>query len=53
MKYSFGLNNLVAEADSSLAKAVPDHNTMQTALGKLTTAFKEVSVRGFIIIGYC
>ncbi|KAE9410179.1 hypothetical protein BT96DRAFT_969851 [Gymnopus androsaceus JB14] len=35
------LDRLVAEADSSLAAAVHNHDAMQTALGKLSSAFRE------------
>ncbi|KAF5390648.1 hypothetical protein D9757_002643 [Collybiopsis confluens] len=38
---STALDHLVVEADSSLIKAVNNHDAMQSALGKLSTAFKE------------
>lgn len=37
-----GLDRLVAEADSSLGIAVNNHDAMQAALSKLSSAFKEV-----------
>ncbi|KAJ3842136.1 hypothetical protein F5878DRAFT_419987 [Lentinula raphanica] len=36
-----GLDRLIAEADVSLAKAVGNHEAMQTSLGKLSSALKE------------
>ncbi|KIK67960.1 hypothetical protein GYMLUDRAFT_36761 [Collybiopsis luxurians FD-317 M1] len=38
---SAALDRLVAEADGSLTKAVNNHDAIQNALGKLSTAFKE------------